>query len=229
MPDYQKLYEERKNRVETAVHGGQPDRVPNVLLSYLGTIQGGGAQAVPMVTYGNRAFDDALIELRDLLEADGFHTVAAAAMIGEHSFSTTLAKGRPDAQDLAFAEAFADKVAKAVEEGSVTTPVQVPGVPYPYRGYYIPKDREGRSVDIRKVKPQVSSACTRCMVCVGLCPMGSISREDVTAYTGICIKCGACIKGCPENARYYVDKGYLYHKKELEEMFERRAEPESIP
>ncbi|MGX8714162.1 MAG: hypothetical protein ACSW8A_00235, partial [Lachnospiraceae bacterium] len=32
MPDYEKLYEERKNRVETAVHGGQPDRVPNTLL-----------------------------------------------------------------------------------------------------------------------------------------------------------------------------------------------------
>lgn len=32
MTDYQKLYEERKTRVETAVRGGQPDRVPNVLL-----------------------------------------------------------------------------------------------------------------------------------------------------------------------------------------------------
>ena len=32
MTDYKKLYQERKTRVETAVAGGQPDRVPNVLL-----------------------------------------------------------------------------------------------------------------------------------------------------------------------------------------------------
>lgn len=40
------------------------------------------------------------------------------------------------------------------------------------------------------------------------------------------MKCGACIKKCPHHARYYDDEGYLYHKKELEEMYERRAEPE---
>ena len=28
MTDYKKLYQERKTRVETAVAGGQPDRVP---------------------------------------------------------------------------------------------------------------------------------------------------------------------------------------------------------
>ena len=32
MTDYKKLYQERKTRVETAVAGRQPDRVPNVLL-----------------------------------------------------------------------------------------------------------------------------------------------------------------------------------------------------
>ena len=41
-----------------------------------------------------------------------------------------------------------------------------------------------------------------------------------------CIKCGACIKKCPQGAKYYEDPGYLYHKTELEEMYTRRAEPE---
>ena len=63
-------------------------------------------------------------------------------------------------------------------------------------------------------------------MCVEICPMGSISGEDVRQYTGICMKCVACIKKCPHHARYYDDEGYLYHKKELEEMYERRAEPE---
>ena len=32
MADYEKLYEERKKRVETAVLNQEPDRVPNTLL-----------------------------------------------------------------------------------------------------------------------------------------------------------------------------------------------------
>ena len=82
-------------------------RVPNVLLKFLDTIVGGGAMAVPVVLYGNRNYDDALIELRNILEDRGFHTVAAAAFIGEHSFSRTLAAGRPDNSDMETAYRFA--------------------------------------------------------------------------------------------------------------------------
>lgn len=62
-------------------------RVPNVLLKFLDTLQGGGALAVPVVLYGNRNFDDALIELRNILQDRGFYAIGAAAFIGEHSFS----------------------------------------------------------------------------------------------------------------------------------------------
>lgn len=207
----------------TPVYAG---RVPNVLLKYLATIQGNGALAVPVVLFGNRNFDDGLIELRDILENTGFHTVAAAAFVGEHSFSKTLAAGRPDADDMKEALAFAGKVTeklKGLPDGEVPAPVEVEGVPHPYRGYYQPRDRKGVSIDIRKVKSLVSDACDDCKICADVCPMGSISRENVREYTGICIKCGACIKKCPKQARYYEDEGYLYHQHELEEGYTRRA------
>ena len=207
----------------TPVYAG---RVPNVLLKYLATIQGNGALAVPVVLFGNRNFDDGLIELRDILENTGFHTVAAAAFVGEHSFSKTLAAGRPDADDMKEALAFAGKVAEKVKglpEGEAPAPVEVEGVPHPYRGYYQPRDRKGVSIDIRKVKSLVSDACDDCKICADVCPMGSISHEHVREYTGICIKCGACIKKCPKQARYYEDEGYLYHQHELEEGYTRRA------
>lgn len=207
----------------TPVYAG---RVPNVLLKYLATIQGNGALAVPVVLFGNRNFDDGLIELRDILENTGFHTVAAAAFIGEHSFSKTLAAGRPDADDMKEALAFAGKVTEKVKglpEGEAPAPVEVEGVPHPYRGYYQPRDRKGVSIDIRKVKSLVSDACDDCKICADVCPMGSISHENVREYTGICIKCGACIKKCPKQARYYEDEGYLYHQHELEEGYTRRA------
>ena len=207
----------------TPVYAG---RVPNVLLKYLATIQGNGAIAVPVVLFGNRNFDDGLIELRDILENTGFHTVAAAAFVGEHSFSKTLAAGRPDADDMKEALAFAGKVTEKVKglpEGEAPAPVEVEGVPHPYRGYYQPRDRKGVSIDIRKVKSLVSDACDDCKICADVCPMGSISHENVREYTGICIKCGACIKKCPKQARYYEDEGYLYHQHELEEGYTRRA------
>ncbi len=210
----------------TPVYAG---RVPNVLLKYLVTVEGNGAAAVPVVLYGNRHYDDALIELRDILERDGFHTITASAFIGEHSFSKILAKNRPDEADMAVAKYFAAKTAEklaSVDNAAVLPPIQVEGVLNPYRGYYQPRDRKGNSVDIRKVKPLTNADCNDCKICADVCPVGSIHREKVSEFIGICIKCGACIKKCPRQAKYYEDAGYLYHQHELEAGLTRRAEPD---
>lgn len=198
-------------------------RVPNVLLKFLATVAGNGALAVPVVTFGNRDFDDSLIELRDMLAENGFRSFAAAAFACEHSFSTVLAAGRPDTDDLAQAARFGAAAAEKARMGK-TKFVAVSGTPKPYRGYYQPRDRAGTPIDIRKVKPKTSGACDGCGICAAVCPMGSIGPADVRQFTGICIKCGACVKKCPKGAKYYDDPGYLYHKTELEEGYKRRAE-----
>lgn len=210
----------------TPVYAG---RVPNVLLKYLATMRGNEALAVPVVLYGNRNYDDGLIELRDILEKGGLHTIAAAAFIGEHSFSGILAEGRPDTADMILVNDFADRVAEKIQssdELSGMDPIPVNGIAEPYRGYYQPRDRSGAPVDIRKVKPLTTEACSNCMICAEVCPMGSISRDKAAEFTGICIKCGACIKRCPMHAKYYEDEAFLHHQRELEEGFARRAEPE---
>ena len=199
-------------------------RVPNVLLKHLATLAGNGAAAVPVVLFGNRNFDDALIELRDILSDHGLRPFAGAAFVGEHSFSTTLAAGRPDADDLALAAKFGRQAAEKLPGLTADSPaVGVEGTPKPYRPYYQPRDRKGTPVNILKVKPLTSDQCDHCGVCARVCPMGSIDPGDVTSYVGICIKCGACVKKCPKGARYYDDPGYLYHKTELEEGYRRRA------
>lgn len=203
-------------------------RIPNVLLKYLATVKADGALAVPIALYGNRNFDDSLIELRNLLEENGFHTVAGAAFIGEHSFSKILGKDRPDMKDMLLAGQFAAKTAekiKGITDLSALKPVEVKGET-PIRTYYQPRDRKGSPIDIRKVKPKTKPFCMNCGICADVCPMGSISRENVAEVPGICIKCGACSKRCPVQAKYYDDEGYLYHKTELELGYERRAEPE---
>ncbi len=211
----------------TPVYAG---RVPNVLLKYLSTIYGNGAVAVPIVVYGNRNYDDALIELRDILEKGDFKTIAAASFIGEHSFSKILAKGRPDKEDLNialdFSEMLLTKINQIEDYKDIIDPINVNGSDYPYRGYYQPRDRFGNLINILKVKPNTADNCNDCKLCVKVCPMNSINYDDVRSFNGICIKCGACLKICPKNAKYYDDKGYLYHKKELEEMYSKRLEPE---
>ncbi len=115
---------------------------------------------------------------------------------------------------------------KEIKDTAALQPVDVKGIPNPYRGYYQPRDRKGNPVDIRKVKPLTKDTCNNCLICADVCPMGSISRENVREFTGICIKCGACIKKCPIQAKYYEDEAFLYHQHELEEGFARRAAPE---
>ncbi|PKM89763.1 MAG: ferredoxin [Firmicutes bacterium HGW-Firmicutes-12] len=200
-------------------------RVPNVLLKYLNSITGNGAIAIAVVVYGNRNYDDALIELKDILESNGFLVIAGSAFIGEHSFSKTLAKNRPDEEDMVTVREFAKRIYEKIKTQDNMQTLVVNGHK-PYRDYYRPKDTKGNPVDIRRVTPKTNSNCNDCKICVNICPLGSIDPEDVSKLNGICIKCCACIKKCPTKAKYFDDNDYLRHKYELEIEFANRKEPE---
>lgn len=203
-------------------------RVPNLIRDFFASIKGNGAIGIPVAVYGNRAYDDALIELRDIMHGNGFQCIAAGAFIGEHSFSYTLGGGRPDAQDLNIARDFGKGIASLIAEGTLPhNPVEVPGNPYPYQ-FYNAKSKKNSSIDIRKVRPETDPLkCTSCGICAMLCPMGAINPANCSEVPGICIKCGACVKMCKSKAKYFSDPTYLEHKEILEKNFtEPRKEPE---
>jgi NAD-dependent dihydropyrimidine dehydrogenase PreA subunit/flavodoxin len=200
-------------------------RVPNILLKFLNTVRSNKSLAVAVVLFGNRNYDDALLELIDILKSGGFRVIAGAAFIGEHSFSNILAKNRPDEKDLAVAENFADQIYIKITSKEKFHSIDVKGNK-PYRKYYVPKDKDGHPVDFRKIIPKTNDNCIDCKLCADICPMGSIDVQNVSKLIGICIKCGACVKRCPSKAKYFDDNIYLRHKQELEIDYMKRKEPE---
>jgi len=202
-------------------------RVPNKLLPFVQQgFAGNGALAVPLVTFGNRAFDNALMELRNELENNGFHTVGGAALVARHVFSPLMAPGRPDVDDWAaldrFGQALLDKL-DALD--APPAPVSVAGDD-PVGPYYVPLGIDGQPTKFLKAKPQtIDEKCDRCGACVRRCPMGAIDPADPLLVPGTCIKCQACVKVCRTGAKYFDDPAFLSHVAMLEANYTRRAEP----
>ncbi len=192
-------------------------RVPNLMLSYLSSLKAEGTLCVPLVCYGNRAFDDSLVELCDIMTENGFRVVAAAALVGQHSFSETLAKGRPDIDDFQEIRNFVSHISF---EGK--SDLAVPGRSKEDRAYYKPLSPSGESINILKVQPRTLDTCTGCGECSRYCPLGSISKLDSKQMIGKCMKCNSCIKACPVGAKVFDDPGYLIHKEDLESTLTQR-------
>lgn len=199
-------------------------KLPNKLLPYIQTgFAGNGALAVPVVTFGNRSFDNSLAELCASLENAGFHTLSAGAFACQHAFSDTLAVGRPDREDMAeLAKLGAAVVTKLGKLTEPPAPIAVDGdADAPY---YRPLGLDGEPKNFLKAKPRTDAdKCSGCGVCAALCPMGSISRENPAEVAGVCIKCHACVKNCPTGAKYFDDEAFLSHKAMLEQTYARRA------
>ena len=75
-------------------------------LERLSPLRGQDTPCIVTVTYGNRDFDDALLELTRFCQERGFLPFAGAALVGEHTYGS-IALGRPDAEDLLQDRAFA--------------------------------------------------------------------------------------------------------------------------
>ena len=198
-------------------------RVAPLAVRRLRALQGSQTPAVLVVLYGNREYEDALIELRDIAVSASLLPVAAAAFIGEHSFSNAeqpIAAGRPDNDDLNLARSFrkkiADKISKLQSPADFEA-LSVPGnIPYKEGGQPIP------------ITPKVDQEiCTLCGLCISSCPNGAIIIDDeLHMDVERCIFCCSCIKTCPENA-VSIDAPPLLEKRQwLYENCAERKEPE---
>ncbi|MDU1906329.1 MAG: 4Fe-4S ferredoxin [Dysgonomonas sp.] len=81
-------------------------RIPSVSKDTLDKFRGKNTPAIIVCVYGNRDYDDALLELRDIVSANGFAIISAGAFIGQHSIFPKVGLNRPDIKDKEKAEKF---------------------------------------------------------------------------------------------------------------------------
>ncbi len=203
-------------------------RVPNKIMPFIKeNLKGNGTMGAAIVTYGNRNFDDSLIELRTLMTDNGFQIIGGGTFVCEHSFAQNLATGRPGPEDMLKAgELGAGLARKLIEKNEQV--VELPG-DKDFHAYYVPKGVDGKPAVFLKAKPVTDfERCINCGKCSEVCPMGSIVHGKQYETTGICIKCQACIKVCPVNARCFVDEAFLSHQAMLNENFAKNENTSEI-
>ena len=161
-------------------------RVPAIATERLQMMQGGGAKAILVVVYGNRAYEDTFVDLEDTLKDRGFVPVGGVAVVAEHSIFREFAAGRPDADDETQLKEWSEKLkAKAEQGGEITFPGN-----RPYKKYgAIPMAPKAKT-------------CQMCGKCASICPVGAIPADKPNETdTEKCITCMACVATCPMQAR----------------------------
>lgn len=202
------------------VYGG---RIPPYCVPLLRRFKSRNAPALAVAVYGNRDYDDALLELRNTLGGSGFVVTGAAAFVARHSVFPQVAADRPDAADQRMAEEFARRCADRLAELD-TLPrnlkIAVRGTA-PYKEL----KPGGPRPDVAHEK------CVRCGACVNTCPVNALSMNGeadapVVRDAGLCMGCAACIQVCPAGAQSWRGPQYDAMSAVFTEKCSARREPE---
>ena len=174
-------------------------RIPEIALRSFGKFKGNNTPAVIVCVYGNRDYDDALLELKDTVESNGFKVISAAAFIAQHSIFPKVGLHRPDEKDIAEIEKFGNKSAallESIKDISALQEVIAEG------------NRPYKTPGKIPLRPKGDKKCNGCGTCVKLCPAQAILADKPRKTNKICIACGRCIVVCPQKARNFG--GLLY-------------------
>lgn len=166
-------------------------RVPKTAIERLRKMKASQTPTVLITTYGNRDYDDTLAELKECVEACGFHVIGAVAGVSEHSIMHQYGTNRPDTKDKEQLHMFGNLLFDRIKKDDIhELTIHVKGNK-PYKEYHgVP------------LKPITTDACTRCGKCAKYCPVNAIPIRNVMhTNKNRCISCMRCIALCPQHAR----------------------------
>lgn len=194
-------------------------RVPALAAEALSKIRGSNTPAIIVCVYGNREYEDALLELKNIVRANGFVPIAGGAFVAQHSIFPNVGANRPDEADRMKIEEFGkmclDEYKKYKSE-NVSKDLQVKGN-FPYR-----------DPSVIPMFPDGDSRCDNCGICVKLCPVDAIPNDNpCDTEKELCISCARCVAVCPQHSRAFRGEFYESVREKFEMNFAgRRKEPE---
>lgn len=193
-------------------------RIPSLCRDMLDKYRGNGTPAIAIVSYGNRAYEDALLELTELLQGNGFSVIGAGAFAARHSIFPKVGAGRPDVADESVIMEFASKCVNklaGLEEGREYEKLVVKGnSPY----------REPSAVPL---VPFGNADCSKCGLCVRICPVQAIDAGNPrNTDKDLCIACTACIHMCPKGGRAFRGLKYMIASRSFKKKCKARQNPE---
>ena len=159
-------------------------RAPAEAIVRLKQIAGNGAKCTLVCVYGNRAYEDTLVEMEDAAKESGFRVIAAIAAVAEHSIISRYAANRPDASDEKQLIRFANRILD--KDGAAPS---------------IPGNRPYKKSGGGGLIPKVTKDCVKCGLCAEKCPVQAVNPETLMADSKKCISCMRCVKKCPHGAR----------------------------
>lgn len=140
-------------------------RVPDLAAERLAQIQGNSARCVLLCVYGNRAYEDTLVEMEDIAKKDGFTVVAAISAVAEHSIMHQYASGRPNQEDECQLRSFAKVILEKFKAGTLNGEPQIPG------------NRPYKKAGGAGLVPKAGTGCNGCGLCADNCPAKAISKS----------------------------------------------------
>ncbi len=162
---------------------------PQIALERLSRVKGNGARCILAAVYGNRAYEDTLIQMEDTAEKCGFQIIAAVSAVAEYSIMRRYAAGRPDRADCGQLADFGRKIDEKLRRGDLSKPA-------------IPGNRPYKKAGGAGLVPKADPSCTECGLCAKRCPVRAIDpKAPKRTNPKKCISCMRCVSVCPQKAR----------------------------
>jgi ferredoxin len=164
-------------------------RVPRTAINRFKNITGNKSKMIIVLTYGSRNYDDALMEIYEMLKLSNFVIIGMGTFVTQHSVVKSIGFGRPNENDYSVLKQFSKKLIERLDDNY--SGIMEYKINKPFRKYQtIP------------IKPRGNNKCTKCKLCVKLCPENAINQNDPReTIKNKCISCMRCIKYCPNKAR----------------------------